>query len=608
MLYPLMIDTKNSFQVHENESDGVVPISTISDSPFKDFIFPLNVYAHAIQLQEGKVQYLHYGLFRDDKTNLQTAQQFSTDLIIKRLPPPPCRILEVGTGLGTTLLMLNRMGYSTHGITPDTQQIAFIRKYLGDTALSVSNDSLETFVADEESFDFLFFQESAQYIDPIDIFDRAIDLLRVSGDLLLIDEFALKPEKKSAAKLHLLKDMSALAERFGFELIEHVDLSAMAAPTLDYLLRLTQIHRHRLMEDLALTEEQLLLLDQSNCDYRSKYASGDYGYALLHFRKKTCPKWRIQILGKAHVKEVADLFEKTFHRVMSFPLWQWKYGSGLNREIGVRRESGLIGHYGGMARSILFFGQPEIAVQIGDVMVSASERGVLTRQGPFFLMAATFLERYIGYGKPYLIGFGFPNERAMRVAERLGLYTEVGRMMECVWKTRIRLPLLGTRLQLISQDSIGEIGEIVDGCWDRMAADLKTAIVGVRDWAYLRHRYLNHPNHQYQIFLVRNRFDGYVRGIFVLYYDVEGCEIMDMISPLAEIPLLVTHARRLAGMQGARRVFCRISENFASRFAFAAVECKTLDIRIPANNWSDGPEPELLKNHWWLMSGDKDFR
>ena len=141
-----------------------------------------------------------------------------------------------------------------------------------------------------------------------------------------------------------------------------------------------------------------------------------------------------------------------------------------------------------------------------------------------------------------------------------------------------------------------------------MVADLQTAIIGVRDWQYLQHRYLNHPNQQYQIILVRNRFDKCARGTLVLRYDPEGCEIVDLIAPLAEIPLLITHARRLAGIHGATRVFCRITENFARYFAVAGGIQQTINIHIPANAWSNGPSPEILKNHWWLMSGDKDFR
>lgn len=320
------------------------------------------------------------------------------------------------------------------------------------------------------------------------------------------------------------------------------------------------------------------------------------------------PKWRLRILEESQTPEMFDLFKKTFHHTMTPATWHWKYGSDSGREIGVWRDNQLVAHYGGIQRNILLFGQPQTAVQIVDVMVDAAERGILTKKSPFFLMAATFLERYIGYGKPYLVGFGFPNERAMRVAERHGLYAEVGCMVEFSWNTLSRFPLWGTRLHLIDRDQTDFAAPVVNDCWQRMAIDLQQAIIGVRDWQYLQHRYLGHPHQQYQIILVKNRFSERARGILVLRYDPEGCEIVDLIAPLIEIPLLITHARRLAGMQGASRVFCRITENFAAYFAAAGGNPQPLNIRIPANVWSDGPSPGTLKNHWWLMSGDKDFR
>lgn len=223
-------------------------------------------------------------------------------------------------------------------------------------------------------------------------------------------------------------------------------------------------------------------------------------------------------------------------------------------------------------------------------------------------MAATFLERYIGYGKPYLVGFGFPNERAMKVAERLGLYAEVGRMVEFSWNTRSRFPLWGTCLQLIDRTQTDFATTAVNECWQRMATDMPTAIIGVRDWHYLQYRYLNHPNQHYQVILVRNRFGSRVRGVLVLRHDPHGCEIIDIIAPLNEISLLVLHARRLAGISGDSRLFCRITENFAAHFAAAGGIRQSLDIRIPASTWGAVPSADSLHDRWWLMSGDTDFR
>jgi hypothetical protein len=124
----------------------------------------------------------------------------------------------------------------------------------------------------------------------------------------------------------------------------------------------------------------------------------------------------------------------------------------------------------------------------------------------------------------------------------------------------------------------------------------------------VQHRYLDHPHQHYQIARVKNRFGGRTRGVMILRYDPQGCELVDLITPLNDIPLLITHARRLAGAHGATRLFCRITENFADNFAITGGTPHTVNIRIPTNIWSTGPSPKTLKGHWWLMSGDMDFR
>lgn len=605
-----MSTTKN-YQLVQNkqikEETNVIAFSRTSALPYKNLAFPLNVYAHAMLLQEGNVNYLHYGLFQHGKPDLATAQQFSTELVISRLPSPPCRILEVGIGLGTTFSLLMRLGYDVYGLTPDAQQIALVHQKLGNDA-PISCQRLEEFTADAESYHAMLFQESAQYIEPLIIFNKAVDLLTKSGSLIIIDEFALKRVDESVEGLHLLDDMIAQAKRFGFELVEQLNLSEMATPTLDYLLSMTAIHRKRLIQDLDLSEVELAQLDESNRAYHQKYLSGRFGYGLLHFRKKARPKWRLRLLEQNQASEMLALFMKTFHHPMTPATWQWKYGSETNREIGIWRDHQLIAHYGGISRDILLFGHPQVAAQIGDVMVDISERGILTRQGPFFLMAATFLERFIGYGKPYLIGFGFPNERAMKVAERLGLYAEVGRMTEFTWQPLPILPRWGTRLRLVENNDNSWAVKAVDNCWQQMASDLQGAIVGVRNWHYVKRRYLDHPSQQYQVIVAKSRFGEKINGTLVIRHDADSCEIVDIIASLEEIPLLITHARRLAGIAKRGRVFCRITENFAAPFAIAKGDRQPLNIRIPANAWSDGPKPETLKNRWWLMSGDMDFR
>lgn len=78
---------------------------------YKDFTFPLNAYSHILCKDYGDFEYLHYGLFEQGNPNIKKAQQRATDLLFSHLPPCPCRVLEVGIGLGTTLSNLVKMGY-----------------------------------------------------------------------------------------------------------------------------------------------------------------------------------------------------------------------------------------------------------------------------------------------------------------------------------------------------------------------------------------------------------------------------------------------------------------------------------------------------------------
>jgi len=587
------------------QTDHSADSTTASLDP-KKLTFPLNVYAKVLLLQEGEAEYLHYGLFQNAQTSLKEAQQYSTDLLISKLPPPPCRILETGTGLGKTFSLLRQKGYDVFAITSDAIQIDYIHQAQG-TEVSVSRHSLETFSAKPESFDVILLQESSQHIDPLVIFNKALDLLQPAGDLVILDEFALKHQATEPSSLHWIDNVIALATRLGFELLEHSDLSQMAIPTLDYWLQATHMHRQNLIHDLDVSTAQLDQLDHSNHLHREEYRNGHFGYALLHFRKKDMPKWRLHFLENEHCSQMQELFRRIFHHEMPTELWQWKYAAENSHALGIWRENRLIAHYGGIGRSILFFGKHENAVQIGDVMVETKERSSLTRKSPFYMMAATFLEHFIGYGKRYLIGFGFPNQRAMKVAERLGLYGEVGEIVELSWKPQSRPPLIRTHLKLIDLPTKANI-KAVNQCWQNMAANMQTSVIGLRDWPYIQQRYLYHPSQRYQIILVRNRITQHPRGILILRYDANECEIIDLIAPLAEIPLLITQAKRLATLGKSSRLFCRITKNFTECFDRTHPTQQATGIKIPTNVWCDGPSVELLKNHWWLMGGDMDFR
>ena len=242
---------------------------------YRDFYYPLNVYMHILTLEVGDVPYLHYALFESENDPIVTAQERSTELLFSRIPRPPASLLEVGIGLGTTLARLTRSGYDAEGITPDEKQIAMVRERHG-SSVRAHCASLEGFVPGRR-YDALVFQESSQYIESNRLFERARDL---APRVVVLDEFSLRPVDFPGV-LHALDGFLNAARAHGFDLVEELDLSAKAAPTVDYLIARLPKYRDALVADIGITNEQVDALIESGVRYRDLYRDGTYGYRLL---------------------------------------------------------------------------------------------------------------------------------------------------------------------------------------------------------------------------------------------------------------------------------------------------------------------------------------
>lgn len=243
--------------------------------PYLDFYYPLNVFMHLLTLEEGEVRYLHYGIFDRESEPLIEAQERSTSMLLDRLPAAPARILDAGSGIGTTLSRLTRLGYEVTGITPDAQQVAFIRARYGES-VRILEERFET-LADERRFDVVLFQESSQYIDSDALFAKAAQLTR---RVLVLDEFAMS----SVGHLRPWSSFTEAAARHGFIAEEQLDLTARAAPTIDYFNVRYPKYRDRLIADLGLSAETIDELIRGGLAYRAAYERGDYVYRLVDYR------------------------------------------------------------------------------------------------------------------------------------------------------------------------------------------------------------------------------------------------------------------------------------------------------------------------------------
>ncbi len=246
-----------------------------TELPYRDFQFPLNVFMHVLSLEEGGVTYLHYGLFDDPADSIAKAQERSTELLLSRLPPPPARVLDVGVGVGTTLARLTRLGYDAVGITPDESQASVVRARHGDDVNVVRVGFEHLF---PRPYDVVLFQESSQYIKTVPLFAKARE---ITSNILVLDEFATDAN----ATMHELGEFMRTAAAFKFRNVEDLDLSARAAPTIDYFLERLPRYAAALERDLGLDAKQVGELIESGRQYRERYRGGAYVYRLLRFQR-----------------------------------------------------------------------------------------------------------------------------------------------------------------------------------------------------------------------------------------------------------------------------------------------------------------------------------
>lgn len=327
----------------------------------------------------------------------------------------------------------------------------------------------------------------------------------------------------------------------------------------------------------------------------------------LVFRKLPVPpRWQLGHLDDPEFFDFSKLFRDAFALEPNPALWKWKFGSGRGRSVIATRHGRLIAHYGSTLRAVAYFGKPGLALQICDVMVDPHERGVMTKKGAMYIMTSTYLEIYLGL-QDYTIAYGFPNRRHMQLGERLGLYAEVARMSEIRWRPFRSRPSPWSKLHLLEADS-PIVRSMVNQAWRRMAKDLAGGIAIVRDWNYLKYRYLSHPINNYSIYAVVSRWTLRLAGIIVLRKDNETCELVDLISPLSKIPILVDQALRVAHRWGCETLYCWATDYHASRFDCQGGVITSLDISVPASLWPPGRETAHLRQKWWLMSGDTEFR
>lgn len=311
------------------------------------------------------------------------------------------------------------------------------------------------------------------------------------------------------------------------------------------------------------------------------------------------------ILSEADWFRLDKLFHKVFGHSLDARLANYKYAGERGESLALVSEGAdVVAHCGMTFRQLLVAGVPASGVQLGDLMVAPNTRGALSRrESPFYRVVAGALKRLDAAAvKPVLV-FGFPSDRAMRVGERLGLFTEIDQISELIWAASQET------LEAIAQPFPDKkFSDLVDRLWQKMAKDLMGAIVGVRNGDYFVRRYFQHPVHQYKVFVWRSRWLRVPLGVFVLRSHGAMIELVDWVAPLDQGDAVIEQACRAATCMGGESLMTWLTRSYAPRFTSNASSCEVTQFRIPACGQVPSEWAASFKNRVWLNAGDTDYR
>lgn len=308
--------------------------------------------------------------------------------------------------------------------------------------------------------------------------------------------------------------------------------------------------------------------------------------------------------------------------------FDWKYGpassQGRGQAMGAWHKERLIAYYGGMPRRFWHEGGPVETLQMGDVMVHPQWRGILTRRGPFYHVTQRFHASRlgpVGQGE-FQLGFGFPNQRHLRLGVMLGLIHDGGTVEELYWKpldperlVHSRVMGWGWRWEALDPRDAGFDGK-VGSAWKAMLADGQQLALGQRDAAYLRWRYVDRPGDaastsgapaRYRFFVLRRPWSGAATGLAIMDLRGTSAHWLDWVGSIELMPLASRMCRLEAGRAGAGELKAWASAAVAQELAGTDVARRAVCAGLGVSVASALAPKELASLRWWLMGGDTDF-
>lgn len=297
---------------------------------------------------------------------------------------------------------------------------------------------------------------------------------------------------------------------------------------------------------------------------------------------------------------IIRLFNNVFDREMTRAEWQWKYVRGRERvyaSLAVNHLGAVIAHYGGLPQRMVHNSKEIHGMAIGDVMVHPSYRGTkLFKKIAELLPPVSALDGFT-------LGYGFPNERAMRLPEILGIYEKVENVWESVKEVR---RINNTARFIYKLFPLDFEDERVDALWNSLKNWIRLAVIRDRD--YLKWRYQEHPLFRYELWGVKKRFQQKLIGFAVLRREGEELLLIDFLCPLRHLVVLFQKIENYAVVSGSRKLRLWHPEYLNKRFEDLGFTVSKSGTCIPRTTHPAWLKKDEIKGHFFYTMGDTDFK
>ena len=297
---------------------------------------------------------------------------------------------------------------------------------------------------------------------------------------------------------------------------------------------------------------------------------------------------------------VVRLFEEVFGRAMSLQEWAWKYrGEGeraVYSTIAKTASGEIVGHYGLMVQRVIHRGREISGVSVGDVMTHPKYRGIRL----FRDLATIGIVEAVRNG--IVLAYGFPNERALRLPEKLGLYEKVEDVFEAEKDVQFHNNL-GRYLHRFFP--LGYDDDRIDALWDRLRGRFHLALI--RDGRYLRWRYQKHPFFSYELWGLKKRWEVGLSGLAVLRRDNDRMLLIDFICPLELLGTLFQKTENYVYTAGMKRLVFWLPDYLRERTVRAGFSVHSAGTSIPRSTVEGYMKKVEMKGEFFYTMGDTDF-